>query len=474
MTNIQKKFSLQKRDVPYKEMTFDNHDRLGREKIARTFSELFSNTNKSFVVGLDSPWGTGKTQFIYMWRNLLDKNDKKSVYINLWEEDFLKSPFFSLVNALFELFEENKIGESANVREWKRVGIELSRALVNKVLNVDIKKLMEEDFEKKQRDKKDNFKEQLGKLAKIIKDKNKFPLIIFIDEIDRCRPDYAVEFLEIVKHFFEIDNIIFVLGIDMGQLQHSVRSLYGEGMNAEEYLRKFIDMRYKFPESDKDSYIDFLFSEFECNSNNDIYVNLAKKIIKKFNPTMRQIDNFFSRFKVAETQSGLDYVQLVFLLSLKTFREDYYKKLESKSLKLGEIVSMLDYFEDKEYNLYGICFWIFANNIIMRQEKNLVEYKDKLNQFKTKLNDRGFNAKSKALFPSGFIITSKIGIYNTLKNFETDGDSYKVEWSSKFAEDVYRNKDTYLEDFNRMFSRVEFFEHIEFSKGKEDVDDDSK
>ena len=51
--------------------------------------------------------------------------------------------------------------------------------------------------------------------------------MIVIDELDRCRPSYAVEILEMAKHLFSVDRVVFVLSINRDQLAHSVKVLYG-------------------------------------------------------------------------------------------------------------------------------------------------------------------------------------------------------------------------------------------------------
>ena len=72
-------------------------------------------------------------------------------------------------------------------------------------------------------------------------------VIILVDELDRCRPIYAIELLERVKHLFDTEGIVFVLGVDRKQLSHSVKALYGATFDAAGYLRRFIDIDYKLP-----------------------------------------------------------------------------------------------------------------------------------------------------------------------------------------------------------------------------------
>ncbi len=81
------------------------------------------------------------------------------------------------------------------------------------------------------------------------------PLIVAIDELDRCRPSYAVELLEVAKHLFAVDHIVFVLAVNCEQLAHAVRALYGNGFDAEGYLRRFFDVDCQLPEPSRDAFI---------------------------------------------------------------------------------------------------------------------------------------------------------------------------------------------------------------------------
>ncbi len=70
---------------------------------------------------------------------------------------------------------------------------------------------------------------------------------IFVDELDRCRPDYAISYLETIKHVFDIHGLVFVLSIDYDHLQSSARSLFGQELAFPEYLRKFVQRTFKLP-----------------------------------------------------------------------------------------------------------------------------------------------------------------------------------------------------------------------------------
>lgn len=71
------------------------------------------------------------------------------------------------------------------------------------------------------------------------------PLIVIIDELDRCRPNYAIKMLEEIKHFFQVPGVVFILGLHSGQLSKSVNAVYGAEFDSEDYLRRFFTRRYE-------------------------------------------------------------------------------------------------------------------------------------------------------------------------------------------------------------------------------------
>lgn len=75
-------------------------------------------------------------------------------------------------------------------------------------------------------------------------------LVIFIDELDRCRPNFAIEMLERIKHYFDDDRIIFIASVNREQLIHSISKYYGTNFDSTGYLDKFFDRNVYLPEID--------------------------------------------------------------------------------------------------------------------------------------------------------------------------------------------------------------------------------
>ena len=80
-------------------------------------------------------------------------------------------------------------------------------------------------------------------------------MVVFIDELDRCRPSYAIELLETGKHIFAVNHVVFVIAVNRSELSHSVKVLYGNDFGADGYLRRFFDMDFRLPEPDRGNFI---------------------------------------------------------------------------------------------------------------------------------------------------------------------------------------------------------------------------
>ncbi|MBB5611014.1 MULTISPECIES: P-loop NTPase fold protein [unclassified Janthinobacterium] len=93
------------------------------------------------------------------------------------------------------------------------------------------------------------FKEKLTLLVAALEESNdvKLPIFIFVDELDRCRPDYAVELLEGIKHLFGVPGVYFLVATNMNQLGESTKAIYGAGFDGHRYLKRFFDMEYFLP-----------------------------------------------------------------------------------------------------------------------------------------------------------------------------------------------------------------------------------
>lgn len=235
------------------EVAFED-DKLERKAIAENFKSILLNTDLN-VISVSAPWGGGKTYFIQNLIKLME-NDSINILYNAWESDFYESPLIPLFVELFNELEKvdiktklekdikwsKKFAKNICKKSSFQVGVNLG--VVNCAANFDPNKKM---IKSEYIELKGEMCEFKSKLTSIQTKLNK-KIIIFVDELDRCHPMYTIKTLEIIKHFFGIPNIIFVLSVDKKQVENSVRQIFGVNMGEENgYLRKFIDVDFQLP-----------------------------------------------------------------------------------------------------------------------------------------------------------------------------------------------------------------------------------
>ncbi|SDW70518.1 KAP family P-loop NTPase fold protein [Nitrosomonas oligotropha] len=274
-------------------------DVLQRKKYADFLTQYLIAKKGPFVININAPWGSGKTFFIEHWCEDLRKGHP-CVLFNAWENDFSNDPLLSVISCIEKdlsplLSVTDKDNTKLNSRlskagkYLKSIAPILAKAAISKVIGEDgieeLQKLNEEDekvaaeivekvTEKLIQNNKTVEKaiESFGKsleelIEKLTRNQEylKKPLFIFIDELDRCRPLYAIELLERIKHLFGVPGIVFVIATDTEQLKHSVNAIYGSGFDSNTYLRRFFDQSYTLSLPDYIEYAKLLFQEFDSD-----------------------------------------------------------------------------------------------------------------------------------------------------------------------------------------------------------------
>ena len=262
------------------------NDLLNRKEPAENLTRLIDGIEGPCVLAIDAAWGAGKTTFLKMWAQHLRNEQFTVVEFNAWETDHAGDPFVAIVAELTEGLREfadesltEKIRETAEAA--KQVALRAIpgaiRILTAGVL--DVQPLLEkeagkllasyaEDRLKKYTEAKDSiegFRNKLQDMAKSLAVSKTHPLIVMVDELDRCRPSYAVELIEVAKHLFAVDHTVFVLAINRDQLAHSIKALYGNDFDATGYLRRFLDVDFRLPNADRKSFIDTMIKSTNVN-----------------------------------------------------------------------------------------------------------------------------------------------------------------------------------------------------------------
>lgn len=258
---------------------FEN-DLLNRKEQAVVLTHLVGKIEGPCVIAIDSIWGAGKSTFVRLWAQHLRNQKFPVVEFNAWDTDYSKSPFVTLSHELTEGIREydgdglkNEISKTLKtasvvlssllptaIRAGVGEGLEINPVL-EKEAGHAIASLVEKRLNSYSKNKKSiaKFKSALAEMATKLRNLNENkPLIVIIDELDRCRPSYAVELLEMAKHLFTVDHVVYVLAVNRSELSHSIRALYGNRFDAEGYLKRFFDVHFKLPEPNKGDFIEEL------------------------------------------------------------------------------------------------------------------------------------------------------------------------------------------------------------------------
>ena len=290
-------------------------DLFNRSKCAEVFRDVICEESEPIVVAVKGKWGSGKTFFLKRFSREYQTvaNGGLSIYLNAWEDDYICNPllyiFAGIEESLTTKPEINIIDDaswgtckdSISKIAWNAIN-KLSLGLANGVDQISRQHPLEAYREKIKLVKQ--VKDTLQKLAHHVRVKTKHPLLICIDELDRCRPSYAIEMLERIKHFFNIPNIVFVLGIDREQLSRSIKSTYGD-IDTENYLHRFIDVEFVLPEPDVKTFIE------TCWDRYNVAEYLAKMDVEHGTQTSLNEGNSFKQiFQLCAQTQGLTLREL--------------------------------------------------------------------------------------------------------------------------------------------------------------------
>lgn len=315
-------------------------DVLGRNNSLINFFNLIYSINTKCSICIDGDWGTGKTFFVKQAEfviNLLNNVDNgeldskleeflnktksvleekgistygntSAIYYNATEYDYFDEPILTLIadiiknNPKIELNNEEvkkklgekidavlsafKFGLSFQTQDGNMVGVEVQKQKGDEKKSVIDAVIADKNIESA-------FKTLLEDL--IVEKSNR--LVIFIDELDRCNPKFAMKLLERIKYFFKDDRFIFVFSTNLNQLQYTVKKYYGNDFDGCYYLQKFFDYQLELPKIELDNYINYHINLIPLYSSYCID-NVIKEIIIKEKFNLRDCNKYFELLKL--------------------------------------------------------------------------------------------------------------------------------------------------------------------------------
>lgn len=229
------------------ETPYEN-DKLSRQSDVENISNLLQNFTPPMTMSITAPWGQGKTTFVKMLEAELNNRSCKSVYFSAWETDFAVDPlvaFLGEMNDAFELHIHGDAGKNKLLERTKKITASIARKAIPSIIKtgtlgiVDTSEEVEEIIGDIVGDASKNIVDEYAKSKSEIKEfKNNIEgilsnedgsvekIYILVDELDRCRPTYAIELLERIKHLLNIEGLVFILAIDKIQLIESIKGIY--------------------------------------------------------------------------------------------------------------------------------------------------------------------------------------------------------------------------------------------------------
>lgn len=358
---------------------------------------------RSYVINLDTQWGQGKTFFLTRLEQQLTQEGHLAVYVNAWKDDHADTPLIAIVAQIDDTLKPFLKGHRTIQKLWsiaKDNSLEIAAQVGKGVLKQLIKKhagdvieniteaissneseqptdqnhsadAIKAEFEasieavvdramagsldrfRSVSKSNENFKKQLSALlAKMASGKiRRMPMFVLVDELDRCRPTYAITLLEQVKHLFDIDNLVFVIATDSDQLHHSITAIYGAGFDSRRYLRRFFDRTYAFGAPEPRAFVEHLFRRYQIDpeklssppeSPPSLFFTEA---MNYFHLTLRDTEQCFDVLRTAITLWRYPVpLEMLYLIPLIVAHhhgdKDYFASLESlqpraTSLKFG-------------------------------------------------------------------------------------------------------------------------------------------
>lgn len=435
-----RKDNYQDNEFVEKNEPFKN-DLLGRKDIAQLWQDTLLKSGKHFVMAVDASWGMGKSYFARNWECKLLNDDYKVCYIDAFEYDFTDDPFMTITSNLIEAFEFKDLDEVANklnvfIRTFKNQTLEnmpllveggmqvlinqaapvLNTSIVNSILKClkGITKIFTKSIQESSKttmnpmdkvvDKDKNYSQVLLEFKNLLKEKtaelveqtrqatvgeiiennsntikqDTKPLIVIVDELDRCKPTYAIEFLEKLKHLFDIDNMIFILFINEKELASAISHTYG--VNGSSYIGKFINIyaniNFKSYEtySIKDYISKYIYSHEQFVDKNYNYFDEMLFIFNTMHTvypelSLRDVDNIVRNAKMIDLNDvfhlGMFYILKVIQLKDKKLYEALHN-LSTLYIQYDIVMpDLLKSIYDLQHK-YGIivgCFILLCYNI---------------------------------------------------------------------------------------------------------------
>lgn len=312
-------------------ITFNSRDEYNRKPIAERLINLLDSEYDIDVspIVIDGGWGAGKTEFAHKLVNLLKEDDRgfEAVYIDAYQEDQANQPMMTLLSAVLRLLPEEgrerlikkalpaiRFGLKTMLKSGVSWALRQDFAEIADDFDNDLKKagdqVINHTIERLIKDHTEANKSIHALKEALIEVAGTGRIIVLVDELDRCRPDFAVSILETIKHIFDVSGVDFILVANMSQLKASINHCYGYSVDSQRYLDKFIKFAISFSDESifSSSYkfhtsCKHFFSQFDdeidyIKDNSQAQNQFIKEMIKNNQLSLRECESFARYIKI--------------------------------------------------------------------------------------------------------------------------------------------------------------------------------
>lgn len=406
-----KKYELEANDININKSLLD--DKIGNQEYLSSIIRLISNIDDNGVICIDGAWGVGKTflvkQLMYLIMHYNENNNKEQFkivesekeiltnlcknnlvfYYNAWENDDHSNVLESLIYNILNDYPKYKNEVTNNLNKE-----EVVKEVLNIVTKIVFSKLLNVDLSSDKIDKIKTFKDISDEINTIEEKKELFKklidkildgkrMILIIDELDRCNPNFATKVLEVIKHFYNLTNITVIVVSNNNELQHTIKQQYGQDYNAYNYLNKFFDYTFTI---DNNRSIEY--SKKFLRFKNETYLphDVTFAMMEKYKFTLRDCNRFRLLYDTAveyiEDKSRRNFffnekenycLYMIILPIIYAFKikdlESYNQCIAGKTEKLEEALRFVsDYFKTNNHGK-----WLYDFVEIKKKDEEITD-----------------------------------------------------------------------------------------------------
>ncbi len=407
---------------------FENTDLFGYKEFGERLANVVEAFDSAAALVLDGPWGSGKTTFTQQWTGLLRRRGHAVARFDAFAHDYQDDAFVALAGEVLAQSQQEKtegiedrkkkfLKSAAAVTKTKTLPAMTARVALNLVTqgaipSTVISKLVEsiESAQTSQLEKRiekahesaqavDDFRTRLSELAVELAKGSRHDettptegtprkLVFVVDELDRCRPTFALSLLERLKHLFSVDEICFVLVAHLPELARMVEKEYGV-TSGQRYLEKFYNLRVTLPVirerhlSRHVRYVDHLFRKMDVRMDEPRILELVTEglhaLARAYELALRTLEQVVGNVALVCLATNQRYFRnpplIAGLCVMRIVAPDLYEKARAGQLGLNEATRFLrfDEWEGSSVEWHRDA-WVHAT--ATDEELNTPEYKD--------------------------------------------------------------------------------------------------